>query len=268
VIQQRQNPFAALFEVLMSPSARRGYRQRPNDNDYLEPVSPSPGGQDLSRTVQLRRYVRAMTPPFLRPAIRRVSDSAVRALNRLTDPSRKRYWDTRALEIDAKWNLAHADYPVIRECIKAIGATSIIDVGCGAGRMFPLYVEMELDFVGCDISEVALEIAHARFPNAKLNRLKSEDICLRALQRRFDLAISNWSLMCVDHRRIARAVAGIAQVAKAIYINEPIDEQVTRIADHLFLHDYDTMFSRVGFYKAKAFSAPGERHPWALYLMA
>jgi len=54
-------------------------------------------------------------------------------------------------------------------------AESILDVGCGPGQLAQLLMEQRLrDYVGVDISEVAIDMARERVPGAKF---LVEDVC-------------------------------------------------------------------------------------------
>jgi hypothetical protein len=51
----------------------------------------------------------------------------------------RRYWDGLAKRINEKWGDSEGDYFVVAECAWAVGARTVLDVGCGSVRLFPLY---------------------------------------------------------------------------------------------------------------------------------
>jgi 2-polyprenyl-3-methyl-5-hydroxy-6-metoxy-1,4-benzoquinol methylase len=159
----------------------------------------------------------------------------------------RRFWDHKAEQIHHQWGDLRDDFGVVAECLNAVNAKSVLDVGCGSGRLFPLYIERGISFCGCDLSPVALSLAKARYPDANLRALAVEDISEAAIGRTYDLAISSRVLQHVPPTTIAKAVGAIASAAGAVYVNESTIGQTPSACSYMFGHDYVSVFGTVGF---------------------
>ena len=160
------------------------------------------------------------------------------------------------------------DFEVIADCVHTINAHSVLDVGCGEGRLFPLYYESGLRFCGCDLSRLALRLARSRYPAADLRRIAAEDISFTSLGQTFDLAVCNRVLQHVRPATIDRAVRGISGAASSVYINEIAIEDVPDGSDYLFGHAYMALFQNAGFkLVSSGWIQPGELAPqqWFLF---
>jgi SAM-dependent methyltransferase len=103
------------------------------------------------------------------------------------------YWDLRARDIDEQWGSAKDDYKLLSDIIDECNVESVLDLGCGLGRLFALYQSKNItEVIGVDISRVALKLANKAFPTVKTERMRLEDIDFE--YRRFDLVISNRTL--------------------------------------------------------------------------
>lgn len=83
------------------------------------------------------------------------------------------------------------DYEMLSGIIDRYKPASLLDAGCGSGRLFGLYQEKSINnVVGVDISAKALRLANNKaFPSIKTVRARLEDMNFG--YKRFDLAISN-----------------------------------------------------------------------------
>ena len=74
------------------------------------------------------------------------------------------YWNHRAFDVDKKWGREKNDYALLREIILSFKPHSVLDIGCGSGRLFPLYNDLKIREVVCrDISNKTLKIAKDRY---------------------------------------------------------------------------------------------------------
>jgi ubiquinone/menaquinone biosynthesis C-methylase UbiE len=109
-------------------------------------------------------------------------------------------WDSMAPWVHDTWGRRPYD-PKLPDLIKRYHVQSILDVGCGSGWLFPMYIDLQLrDVIGVDISEVALAIAKQEYPDITTICCRFEDMVLQP--NRFDLAISESSLHHVPRRNI------------------------------------------------------------------
>jgi SAM-dependent methyltransferase len=76
-----------------------------------------------------------------------------------------------------------------RECA---GVQSVLELGCGSGRVLAAVDEDERRLVGLDTSEDALQLAAARVPRAQLVRGAMQEL---ALKQRFDRIVAPFSAL-------------------------------------------------------------------------
>ncbi len=159
----------------------------------------------------------------------------------------KRYWDSRAREIDAAWGQARDDFPVLAEIIRKIAPRSLLDIGCGSGRLFPLYLQLQVEeIVGQDISGEALQIAgeHCSSPQITLTGCPLLQLAYPAGY--FDLIVSNRVLQHIPGSRIHKVVGKLAELGKSVYLNEAIKDDPLGETFYLFKHDYQQLFGACG----------------------
>ena len=111
------------------------------------------------------------------------------------------------------------DLNIISKIIDKYQPTSILDAGCGSGRLFGLYRQKGIkDVIGVDISVKALKMANKRSPEIKTIRSRLEDLNFES--KRFDLTISSRALEHIPRESIASTIEKICFISKLIYINE------------------------------------------------
>ena len=185
--------------------------------------------------------------------------------------SLRRFWDKKAEPLHRQWDGWTHDFKVITDCVDTINAQSVLDVGCGDGRLFPLYKEIGLRFCGCDLSPAALRLARTRYPAADLRLIAAEDISFSSLGETFDLAVCNRVLQHVGPATIESAVRGISGAVSSVYINETAIEDVPDGSEYLFGHAYQALFDKMGFkLVSSGWIQPGELAPqqWFLFKKA
>ena len=154
-----------------------------------------------------------------------------------------RLWDEAAGGIQELWGGDHSDYDTLRSVIGEHEVKSVLDVGCGSGRLFPLYEDMGLgDVVGVDISKEALRLASEEFPTVRTIRSSIEDIEFPA--GRFDLAISNSSLQHVPAHHIDEAVRLLTRSSRLVYVKELTNSNPQPEEYFMRKHNYPKIFER------------------------
>lgn len=159
------------------------------------------------------------------------------------------WWNYKVPQASQAWAKADNDYPILVEIFRRYHITTVLDVGCGAGRLFPLYAAEGIAAVGTDISARALALGREQFPAVPTIRASLATVSPNALPR-VDLVISNRVLQHIPSQYIARAVTTIAHVTDLVYLNETTcAEGGPSLSDRSFLlcHDYGRLFGSLGF---------------------
>ena len=126
--------------------------------------------------------------------------------------------------------------------IKTYRPNSILDVGCGSGRLFDLYVDNHItDVIGIHISKTALAIAHRKFPEINTIQSRIEDLDFRP--NRFDFVICNRILQHIPKYSIGKVISDLCKIGRYIYINELSDSDNIHENYYMVLHDYKSQFT-------------------------
>lgn len=162
--------------------------------------------------------------------------------------ARKNYWNHRAYDIDQKWGMEKHDYDLLGKIILSIKPNRLLEIGCGSGRLFPLYSNLKVkEVLGQDISRQALIIAKERYPFSNVNTTNQSILNLEFPRYYFDLVISNRVLRHIPHSDIGEVIGKLAELGKKIYINEMYESDFTGESFYLFKHDYVELFRNFGF---------------------
>jgi glycosyltransferase involved in cell wall biosynthesis len=182
---------------------------------------------------------------------------------------RKLYWDLAAYDIDRRYGGLKHDYETLELLIAKMTPRRILDVGCGSGRLFPLYQSMGIkEIYGQDISRAALNLAKDRFNDPAIQLLHTPITDLNFPDSYFDLAISNRVLELIPPDAIRQAIHKIGQLSRFVYLNEMSASDIISIDPKVFTHNYDELFFEQGFYvKEEGFitSEANTCQKWTLY---
>lgn len=169
---------------------------------------------------------------------------------RLPLPGSQRYirrlWEQQATYIHTQWGEAEHDYALLSRLLDRYQPQALIDVGCGSGRLFKLYLQHQIPaIVGVDISAQALAIAGERFPQVttRCERLEALDFPANA----FDLAICNRVLQHIPPHAIRQVTARLCYVARAVYINELSASDDLSENYYMVRHNYSALFGAHAF---------------------
>jgi 2-polyprenyl-3-methyl-5-hydroxy-6-metoxy-1,4-benzoquinol methylase len=155
------------------------------------------------------------------------------------------FWENQAGYIHERWGAGDWDVPVLDRIIQTYRPGSILDIGCGSGRLFGLYLQHGIsNILGVDISEEALRLARERYPNV-VTRLGRLEDTVRPTEA-FDLMISNRVLQHVPTRSIAQVVQQLCSVGRLIYINELSASDNESEEFSMVRHDYERLFAANG----------------------
>lgn len=157
------------------------------------------------------------------------------------------FWEEQASIIHEQWGADRHDFAVLQTILARYGAAhqpvSVLDVGCGSGRLFGLYQASGVsNIVGLDISEKALALAAARYPTVPIIQGKVEDLDFPA--DHFSLTVCNRVLQHIAPNAIAGAVEKLCTISKLVYVNELTTTDGQREEFFMFRHDYPALFAR------------------------
>lgn len=156
------------------------------------------------------------------------------------------FWEEQATIIHEQWGEDEHDFGVLKGIFTTYGSAdaplSVLDVGCGSGRLFGLYqANGATDIVGLDISEKALALAAERYPDIPTIQGKVED--LHFAPNRFSLAICNRVLQHIPPGAIHGAIAKLSTICEMVYVNELTASDQIREEFFMFRHDYPALFA-------------------------
>ncbi|MBI5949006.1 MAG: methyltransferase domain-containing protein [Chloroflexi bacterium] len=180
--------------------------------------------------------------------------------------ARRWYWELRTPDLHRQWNEDRSDFAVLRQIIKDREVQSLLDLGCGSGRLFPVYEEAGLkEVLGVDIAGRALALANRLHPGIPTLRSKAEDL---DPGRRFDLVVVHRVLQHLPEETLPTVVERMTQIArKAIYINEISESDHANLkgARYIFEHDYIPLFSARGWLLAERGIVPATRQTYLVF---
>ncbi|WP_423224720.1 class I SAM-dependent methyltransferase [Candidatus Amarolinea aalborgensis] len=155
------------------------------------------------------------------------------------------FWENNAAAIHAQWGSGRGDHAVLGEVLKRYAPVSLLDAGCGSGRLFSLYQECGVRYiVGTDISEAALEIARNDFPGIDLQCVSLQDLTFA--DNTFDFCVCNRVLQHVPPQDICAVVANLARISQWVYVNELTQSDDMAQAFFMRMHDYEALFGEAG----------------------
>tara|TARA_R100001530_G_scaffold13251_3_gene12272 strand:+ start:7765 stop:9951 length:2187 start_codon:yes stop_codon:yes gene_type:complete len=151
----------------------------------------------------------------------------------------KEYWENRAdtwiEQSDANYSLPEKDEKIIKKWLKDIEFDSVLDIGCGSGRMVEWFERK--NYTGIDISEKLCSYASKTYPDKAFYCKKVEDI--GELGNDHDLIFSYTTLEHITKETWQKAVEAIKRHGKIALIIEPVEFE--SIA-HCHTHDYEKDF--------------------------
>lgn len=171
----------------------------------------------------------------------------------------REYWEQRGVgyaqevkEARFKEHVTPMHYSVLSRMLEKVKPCVILDVGCGTGRFFQLYIKFSEKIVALDISASMLK--HARNEAWHLG-IDVDSICASAthlpfMDKAVDCAVTAEVLMHVSPANIGKAVGELARISNNSIVLEfhipHQDENVSKVKKQLesynFLHNYPALF--------------------------
>jgi trans-aconitate methyltransferase len=147
------------------------------------------------------------------------------------------YWD----EAEAmRWPDHDYQEQVILETLANIGPTSLLDVGCGEGRIGQLLIDRMpgLAYTGIDLSERRLQVARRSMPTAELVHSTLHG---HRPSRRWDVVLSVEVLMHIQPPYLRSALRRMWELTRYVMVLVEWTDPLPRhhqAASHNFLHRY------------------------------
>jgi SAM-dependent methyltransferase len=152
-------------------------------------------------------------------------------------------WEQQAELIHRQWGHTTHDFAVISRLLAQHRPQTLLDVGCGSGRLFGLYLQHGVTKpVGLDISAQALTLANERYPAIQTIQGRVED--LNYPTGYFDLAVCNRVLQHVPPHAIDLVVGQLCAICRQLYINELSESDQLPEEFFMFRHDYPRIFAK------------------------
>ena len=186
---------------------------------------------------------------------------------------REKFWDNYSDKIYRDYGNDKIDYDVLEKIICLIKPNKILDIGCGNGRVFPIYFKHNIkEIVGQDISKKALSILRERFPDDKYITTNIPIQKLDYSENYFDLIISNRIMQSLPKQEIKQVIKNISTISEFIYLNEAseIDKHIINSTnkEYILLHDYEELFNQsklILYDHGYIDSELGKKQLWQLY---
>jgi len=160
------------------------------------------------------------------------------------------FWELRAHEIERRYGRSLADAGELEEALAMRRPRSVLEVGCGAGRLMALYERAGVDrVVGVDISSRALAVARRRHPGHCFIRASAADL---PDFERFDLVVAFRAFQHVEPGQIEAVLDAMTAFTDAVFLEE---QRAGRGHLYLFIHDYDVLLGTRGFERAPLMGA-------------
>lgn len=160
------------------------------------------------------------------------------------------FWDRLAQPLDRDWGRGQWDFEVLRRIVTDYHVRSVLDIGCGSGRLFPLFRQLEINrILGVDISSEALAIARRNYPEVVTQCVRVQDLSVAADE--FDLVTSNRVLQHIAPADIGSVIARLCNTSPLIYLNELSASDQVNESFWMFIHPYDRMMQEHGFVRAE-----------------
>ena len=149
------------------------------------------------------------------------------------------------------------DYPEIKlqeqfivEALKPLSFSSVLEVGCGFGRVTKLVLDSYpgiAQYVAFDLSSDQVERAKDYVSNPLVNYAVS-DIESFSSDSRYELVLAAEVLLHVRPEGIRSAIDKLLSLSSRyfVHIDWCEDNPVGRPAPHNFMHDYDSIYKELG----------------------
>jgi glycosyltransferase involved in cell wall biosynthesis/SAM-dependent methyltransferase len=179
-------------------------------------------------------------------------------------------WDWQAPILHNRYGHLSHDFPVLGHVIDKIKARSVLEIGCGSGRLVPVYLTHNVQTIWLqDVSERALELCRQRFFCQKHIRYFHGNVQSVPISAAPDLIVANRVLQhVIEDREFKEMLNYLTSMTRYFYLNEAgIDE--ARSINWLYLkgRDYIQIFRDLGcrLVEQDELTADTGRQRWMLF---
>jgi GT2 family glycosyltransferase/SAM-dependent methyltransferase len=180
-------------------------------------------------------------------------------------------WDSHALVVHNRYGHLSHDFSVLGDVIGKIKARCVLEIGCGSGRLVPVYLAHNVQTIWLqDVSERALGLCHQRFFCQKHIRYLHGNVQSISVSARADLIVANRVLQhIVEDGEFNDVINYLKSITRYFYINECGIEDGIRLRDpYLKGRDYVQIFRDLGWQVAdrgELTAEDGTRQRWMLF---
>jgi len=180
-----------------------------------------------------------------------------------------RNWHALAPMVHQTYGYLSHDYRVLGKVIDKIRARSVLEFGCGSGRLVPVYLMHDVETIWLqDLSHQALEFCRQRFFCQQNIRYCHEDVRKIPTSAAIDLIVANRVLQhIVDEVELMKVLHYLVSLTRYFYVNEAGMEASWR-DPYLKGRDYIEIFYGLGWRVAERgglTAEDGTQHRWMLF---
>jgi len=180
-------------------------------------------------------------------------------------------WDTQASTLHNQYGHLSHDFPVLGSVIDKTTARSVLEIGCGSGRLVPVYLAHNVQTVWLqDLSERALDLCRQRFFCQKHIRYIHGNVRSVPISAAPDLIVANRVLQHIlDEGQLKEIMSYLVSMTRYFYVNEAgIEEAISINWPYLKGRDYIQIFRELGWHVAdrgELTAEDGARQKWMLF---
>ena len=180
-------------------------------------------------------------------------------------------WDSYAPVVHKQYGHLSHDFPVLEHVIDKTESRSVLEIGCGSGRLVPVYLVHDLPTIWLqDVSEGALDLCRQRFFCQQQIHYFHGKVQRIPISAAVDLIVANRVLQHIfEDGEFKELIKHLTAIGRYFYINE------AGIADGIKLHnpylkgrDYVEVFDRLRWHMAdrgELTAEHGMRQSWMLF---
>jgi len=196
----------------------------------------------------VRRIGRQLKSKFDRIGQKELANSKTDGHNS-TKSNLLRDWDALAPAIHNQYGYLSHDYSLLGQVIDKTGARFLLEVGCGSGRLVPVYLMHNAQTIWLqDVSGRALDLCRQRFFRQGQIRYFRGSVQSIPMSTEVDLIVANRVFQHIlDDAEFAETLAHLATMTRYFYVNECGIEDAIRLRDpNVKGRDYAHIFRGLG----------------------